>query len=47
MADGSVETKDNWYYKGEVAFPDGSTVPYYQRHETPLGNYFTNYKASL
>ena len=41
-----VETIDNWYYKGEVPFSDGSTVPYYQRHEIPVGNYFTNKKKA-
>jgi hypothetical protein len=46
MEDGSIETKDNWYYKGQVDFPDGSSVPYYQRYETPLGTYYSNYKKA-
>ena len=46
MEDGSTETKANWYYKGEVEFPDHTSVPYYQRYETPLGNFYTNYEKA-
>ncbi len=45
MADGSVETKDNWYLAGTETV-NGKTVEYWDRYEVPVGVYFTNYKKN-
>ncbi len=43
-ANGTLETKDNWYYAGDFTFTNGHTQPYYLRHEKPrYGTYYTNY----
>jgi len=44
LPDGRLETDaENWYYGGEYTFEDGSTAPYYLRHEKPDTIYYTNY----
>ncbi len=43
MADGSVESKDNWYYAGDHTFSDGTTAPVYYRYEAPVAKYRSNF----
>jgi hypothetical protein len=43
MANGSIETKDNWELIGTTTV-GGTEVPTYQQIETPLGLYYYNYK---
>jgi hypothetical protein len=43
MADGSIETADNWYQSGTVPVGDTQS-PRWIRHEVPVGTYYTNYK---
>ena len=46
-ANGTLETKDNWYYAGEFTFSDGHTQPYYLRYQRPnYGTYYTNYEKA-
>jgi hypothetical protein len=45
MEDGSVETKDNWFAAGTETV-NGKQVTYWNRHEVPVGTYFTNYKKN-
>ena len=45
MEDGTVETAANWYKKGTETV-NGKTVEYWDRHEVPVGTYFTNYKKN-
>jgi hypothetical protein len=45
MEDGSIETKDNWYMAGTETV-NGKQVNYWDRHEVPVGTYFTNYKKN-
>ena len=43
-ANGTLETKDNWYYAGDYTFSNGHTQPYYLRYTKPAyGTYYTNY----
>jgi hypothetical protein len=41
MADGSIETKANWQYRGTVRV-GGTDVPAYDRLVDPIGNYYYN-----
>lgn len=43
MADGSLETDDNWYLAGE---DPNLGQPYYERHEIPIATYRTNGEKS-
>jgi hypothetical protein len=46
-ANGTLETKDNWYEGGEYKFKDGHKQKYWLRHKKPAyGKYYTNYKKS-
>ncbi|MBN2345218.1 MAG: hypothetical protein JXO51_02435, partial [Candidatus Aminicenantes bacterium] len=45
MADGSIETKANWYKAGTETV-NGKAVDYWNRYEVPEGTYFTNYKKN-
>lgn len=45
MADGTVETKANWYKKGTQTV-NGKTVDYWDRYAVPEGVYFTNYQKN-
>jgi hypothetical protein len=47
LSDGRLETEaGNWYYGGEYTFSDGSTTPYYLRHERASNFYYTNYDSN-
>jgi hypothetical protein len=39
-----IETRENWFKVGDFTHPDGQTVPYYGRHEEPIGWYYENYR---
>ncbi|UCH98049.1 MAG: hypothetical protein JSV88_14675, partial [Candidatus Aminicenantes bacterium] len=41
MSDGSIETKENWFYIG-TASVGGTEVPIYEPLEAPVGNYYYN-----
>ncbi len=45
MEDGSEETKANWYQAG-TEMVNGLEVAYWDRHEVPVGTFFTNYKKN-
>jgi hypothetical protein len=45
MEDGTEETKANWYEAG-TEMVNGKEVTYWDRHEVPVGTYFTNYKKN-
>jgi hypothetical protein len=45
LADGSIETKANWYKAGTETV-NGQTIEYWNRYEVPEGTYFTNYKKN-
>ncbi len=45
MADGSIETKANWYKAGTDKV-NGKAVDYWNRYQVPEGTYFTNYKKN-
>ena len=45
LADGSIETKANWYKAGTQKV-NGKTVDYWNRYDVPEGTYFTNYKKN-
>ena len=44
MADGSVESKDNWYHGADYTFTNGKVAPVYYRHEAPVASYRSNYE---
>ncbi len=44
---GTLETKDNWYYAGDFVFTNGHTQAYYLRYVRPeYGTYYTNYEKA-
>ncbi len=45
LADGSIETKANWYNAGTETV-NGQTIEYWNRIQVPEGTYFTNYKKN-
>jgi hypothetical protein len=45
MADGSIETKANWYLKGPDTV-NGKTIDVWDRYAVPEGTYLTNYKQA-
>ena len=41
---GTLDSKDNWYYAGDYTFSNGHTQPFYLRYQRPnYGKYYTNY----
>jgi hypothetical protein len=45
MADGSIETKANWFKAGTDTV-NGKTIEYWNRTAVPEGTYFTNYQKN-